>query len=73
VITGDITQVDLPINKGSGLIHAREVLKGVQGIKFFYFNDRDVVRHELVKRIIRAYERKESQVVHPAKERLRNV
>lgn len=69
VITGDITQVDLPINKASGLIHAQEVLRGISGIKFFYFNDKDVIRHELVKRIIRAYERK-SLV---PKDKLRNV
>ncbi len=64
VITGDVTQVDLPINKGSGLVHAQEVLRGIQGIKFFHFNDKDVVRHELVKKIIRAYERKGGKTGH---------
>src|SRR5438477_1708440 len=56
VITGDITQIDLPIGKMSGLIEARSVISGVEGISFIHFNDRDVVRHPLVQRIVRAYE-----------------
>ncbi len=64
VITGDVTQVDLPINKGSGLVHAQEVLRGIPGIKFFHFSDKDVVRHELVKKIIRAYERRGGKTGH---------
>src|SRR5258705_1283464 len=56
VITGDITQVDLPLGKMSGLIEARNVSSGVEGISFIHFNDRDVVRHPLVQRIVRAYE-----------------
>ena len=56
VITGDITQIDLPPEKISGLIEAEEILKGVEGVKFVYFSERDVVRHKLVQRIIRAYE-----------------
>ena len=56
VITGDITQIDLPIGKMSGLIEARNVISGVEGIWFIYFNERDVVRHPLVQRIVRAYE-----------------
>src|SRR5690242_2685576 len=56
VITGDVTQVDLPAGKISGLIEARTVLSGVEGISFIHFNDRDVVRHPLVQRIVRAYE-----------------
>src|SRR5215467_4901460 len=56
VITGDVTQVDLPIGKMSGLIEARNVISGVDGIEFIHFNDRDVVRHPLVQRIVRAYE-----------------
>src|SRR5207248_8740945 len=56
VITGDITQIDLPIGKMSGLIDARNVISGVEGISFVYFNERDVVRHPLVQRIVRAYE-----------------
>jgi len=56
VITGDITQVDLPKGNKSGLIHVREILKDITGIRFVHFNEGDVVRHELVKEIIRAYE-----------------
>lgn len=56
VITGDVTQVDLPSGSKSGLIHAREILKDIEGIRFIYFNEKDVVRHELVKQIIKAYE-----------------
>ncbi len=56
VITGDITQIDLPNAKKSGLLEASEVLKGVEGISFNYFGDEDVVRHNLVSRIIRAYD-----------------
>ena len=62
VITGDITQIDLPNAKKSGLLEAVEVLKNVEGISFNYFDEDDVVRHNLVTRIIRAYdERAKSQ------------
>jgi phosphate starvation-inducible PhoH-like protein len=61
VITGDITQVDLPKSKKSGLKMAAQVLKNVDGIKLFYFKDSDVVRHPLVKRIIEAYNAFENQ------------
>ena len=57
VITGDITQIDLPENKVSGLIEVQNILKGIEGIAFTYFSDRDVVRHPLVQDIIKAYER----------------
>ena len=57
VITGDITQVDLPAGKTSGLIQAREVLNTIEGIKFIYFDKEDVVRHELVQEIVIAYEK----------------
>ncbi len=56
VITGDITQIDLPNGRRSGLVEAIEVVGRVSGISFVYFNERDVVRHSLVQRIIRAYE-----------------
>lgn len=56
VVTGDITQIDLPSEKMSGLRHVLEVLKDVEGISFTFFNARDVVRHPLVQRIVRAYE-----------------
>jgi phosphate starvation-inducible PhoH-like protein len=56
VITGDITQIDLPNPGRSGLIEAMNVLQGVEGIRFQMFTEVDVVRHHLVQRIIRAYE-----------------
>ncbi len=57
VITGDVTQVDLPHGKESGLIHIQQLLQGIEGIAFAYFSERDVVRHPLVQDIIKAYER----------------
>ncbi len=56
VVTGDITQVDLPPGKISGLVLIQKILSGVEGIGFCYFNENDVVRHPLVQRIIEAYE-----------------
>jgi len=56
VITGDVTQVDLPRGRESGLRHVLEVLRGVEGISFTFFSARDVVRHPLVQRIVTAYE-----------------
>ncbi len=61
VITGDITQVDLPQNKNSGLKQVRRILKNIEGIEFVYLAKEDVVRHKLVKEIIKAYERYESR------------
>jgi phosphate starvation-inducible protein PhoH and related proteins len=61
VITGDITQIDLPHGKASGLIEAERILSGVEGIKFVYFSERDVVRHKLVQAIVKAYERYEKR------------
>jgi phosphate starvation-inducible PhoH-like protein len=56
VITGDVTQVDLPASRGSGLIEVQKILKDVADVRFVYFDDQDVVRHRLVSSIIRAYE-----------------
>jgi phosphate starvation-inducible PhoH-like protein len=56
VITGDITQIDLPNERRSGLIEAVEVVGNIEGIAFIYFDERDVVRHSLVQRIIKAYD-----------------
>jgi phosphate starvation-inducible protein PhoH and related proteins len=56
VITGDITQIDLPPGKASGLIEITKILEGIEGIDFVYFSQRDVVRHKLVQAIVRAYE-----------------
>jgi phosphate starvation-inducible PhoH-like protein len=57
VITGDHTQIDLPSNKRSGLVEAMLALKHVEGISFCHFGERDVIRHELVQSIVRAYRR----------------
>jgi phosphate starvation-inducible PhoH-like protein len=62
VITGDITQIDLPNARRSGLLEAAEVLKNVQGLAFVYFDQADVVRHHLVQRIIRAYDEHKAKV-----------
>ncbi|GMV60490.1 MAG: phosphate starvation-inducible protein [Betaproteobacteria bacterium] len=60
VVTGDVTQIDLPRGNSSGLIEAQHILRGVRGIAFTYFTAADVVRHPLVARIVEAYERAES-------------
>ena len=60
VVTGDVTQIDLPKEKKSGLVHAIRVLDGVEGISVIKLTHKDVVRHELVQRIIQAYERHEA-------------
>jgi phosphate starvation-inducible PhoH-like protein len=62
VVTGDTTQIDLPTGKRSGLIDAIEVLRGVEGISFVPFDERDVVRHQLVARIVKAYERYQESI-----------
>jgi phosphate starvation-inducible PhoH-like protein len=59
VITGDITQVDLPNGKASGLIQIQRILHNIDGIDFVYFSERDVVRHPLVQKIVKAYDRYE--------------
>jgi len=61
VITGDITQIDLPSASRSGLIEIAQIMKGIEGICFVYFTEKDVVRHRLVQDIIRAYERAERE------------
>ena len=61
VITGDVTQVDLPRNVRSGLRHVVEVLRNVEGVSFTFFNARDVVRHPVVARIVQAYEASEAE------------
>src|SRR3972149_496839 len=57
VVTGDITQVDLPVEKVSGLIEIQNILSGIEGIEFVYFSEKDVVRHKLVQDIDKAYDR----------------
>ncbi len=70
VITGDVTQIDLPEGKKSGLVHATKVLKGIDGIAICSLTDKDVVRHPLVMKIVRAYEQdsKRSQSINGEKE-----
>ncbi|RTZ95569.1 MAG: phosphate starvation-inducible protein PhoH [Deltaproteobacteria bacterium] len=60
VITGDITQTDLPAGKSSGLVEVKKILRSIDGIKFTFFSKRDVIRHHLVQKIIQAYEAFES-------------
>ena len=67
VITGDITQIDLPLAKPSGLVEAKKILEDVEGIEFVFFSEKDVVRHPLVQEVIKAFERVEARkrsVVH---------
>jgi phosphate starvation-inducible PhoH-like protein len=61
VITGDMTQIDLPKHQKSGLKDAVEVLHGVEGVSFTFFESRDVVRHPLVARIVNAYEARDAK------------
>jgi phosphate starvation-inducible PhoH-like protein len=62
IITGDITQIDLPTNKNSGLIQVMSILKGIEGVGFMNFHKNDVIRHRLVKEIINAYEKFENGI-----------
>lgn len=64
IVTGDVTQTDLPSREHSGLVQAEHILKPIDGVDFVYFDENDVVRHHLVKQIIKAYERFEDQ--HPS-------
>jgi len=61
IVTGDVTQIDLPNGKVSGLKHAKKVLENVKGISFTHFNSKDVVRHALVQKIVDAYEKNDQQ------------
>ena len=56
VVTGDITQIDLPAGRVSGLVEAMKVVSKIEGISFIFFDERDVVRHKLVQQIVKAYE-----------------
>ncbi len=73
VVTGDVTQIDLPRDKKSGLKDAEIILKNVEGIEFIYLDERDVVRHPLVQRIVKAYERKEMERERIAKDRRKRI
>ncbi|NTW53015.1 MAG: PhoH family protein [Chlorobiaceae bacterium] len=70
IITGDVTQVDLPKEMVSGLLNAQQILKGIKGISFVFLDKSDVVRHRLVKDIINAYEIEEEQKHAPKKKEL---
>jgi phosphate starvation-inducible PhoH-like protein len=61
VVTGDITQIDLPASKASGLVEVSRILDGIEGIRFCWLTEHDVVRHGLVQKIVRAYEQLQVQ------------
>lgn len=61
VINGDVTQIDLPSHQKSGLVETQHILKDVKDIKFIHFSDRDVIRHDIVKKVLKAYERYEKK------------
>jgi len=61
IITGDVTQIDLPQHKSSGLLQAKHILEDVKGIDFIYLNEKDIIRHKLVTRIVNAYQKNENQ------------
>jgi phosphate starvation-inducible PhoH-like protein len=61
VITGDITQIDLDDRRASGLVRVQKILKGIPGIEFVYLSEKDVVRHQLVQSVIKAYEKYEKR------------
>ena len=65
IITGDLTQIDLPRNVKSGLKEAKEVLEKVKGISFVEMDEKDIVRHKLVTRIVNAYHKYESEKKYP--------
>jgi phosphate starvation-inducible PhoH-like protein len=62
IVTGDVTQIDLPDKSNSGLIEADRLLKKIKGIEFVYFSDKDIVRHRLVAEIVRAYNSEEKKI-----------
>ncbi len=68
VVNGDITQIDLPAGRASGLKEALEVLSDIEGVRFVHFTERDVVRHPLVAEIVRAYERRDEERTPPSEE-----
>jgi phosphate starvation-inducible PhoH-like protein len=61
IITGDVTQIDLPRHKSSGLLKAQDILKNIKGIDFIYLNQKDIIRHKLVTRIVDAYEKHQNK------------
>ncbi len=73
VITGDITQIDLPNERRSGLVEAIDVVGNIEGISFIYFDERDVVRHNLVQQIIKAYDERKPGTQGPSAKGAQNV
>ena len=73
VVTGDLSQTDLPVGKKSGLYIAKRVLKDIEGIGIYEFSERDVVRHHLVRRIISAYDKYEREAEKNRPQRLRQI
>lgn len=71
IVTGDITQVDLPQNAASGLVNARRILDGIEGISFVHLNKGDIVRHPVVSRIVRAFSREEERARNASRGRLK--
>ncbi|MBX3042968.1 MAG: PhoH family protein [Candidatus Kapabacteria bacterium] len=72
IITGDITQIDLPLKKLSGLIDANRILQNIKGIEFVYFDNKDVVRHRLVADIVKAYEKDDSSTKEVTKQKIKD-
>ncbi|MBN2327153.1 MAG: PhoH family protein, partial [Candidatus Omnitrophica bacterium] len=68
VITGDVTQIDLPSGRRSGLIEASQILEDIEGISFVYLGKHDIVRHPLVQKIVAAYENSNGQTESPPRE-----
>jgi phosphate starvation-inducible PhoH-like protein len=74
IVTGDMTQIDLPSSQASGLVQALKILKGVKGISFIELNKKDIVRHQLVTRIVEAYEHfDKEQKLEREKKKLENI
>ena len=64
IVTGDVTQIDLPDKHNSGLLQARQILKNIRGIAIIHFDEKDIIRHKLVKYIVEAYEKNENNQVN---------
>ncbi len=73
VITGDVTQIDLPLARPSGLVETQRILRGIEGIRFVYFTEADVVRHPLVQEVIKAFERAERKKEDAEKEATEHI
>jgi len=61
IITGDVTQIDLPKHKTSGLLKVQDILQNIKGIDFIYLDQKDIIRHKLVTRIVDAYEKHQNK------------